>query len=212
MIFRFRLFSRNARELAGVFFLCLGLGGCANFIPQTAVLRDHWPADLALTAAIPGVPFFAQVEYQCGPAALATALVHAGVAVTPDDLVDQVYIPARKGTVTTEMLAASRRYAMVSYALQPRLEDVLREVAAGNPVVVLVNYGRWGFKQWHYAVMVGYNSHSGNLVFRSGETEEFREHIAIFEYTWQDSGRWAMVATPPGRIPVTAERARYSKR
>ena len=208
MILHFRLY-RNARALAGVFFLCLGLGGCATFIPQTAELRDRWPADLALRAGIPDVPFFPQVEYQCGPAALATALAHAGVPVKPDDLVDQVYIPARKGTITTEMLAATRRYGRVPYTLQPRLEDVLREVAAGNPVIVLVNYGRWGFKQWHYAVMVGYNSHSGNLVFRSGETEELTEHIAIFEYTWQDSGRWAMVAMPPGRIPATADRARY---
>jgi Flp pilus assembly protein TadD len=33
--------------------------------------------------------------------------------------------------------------------------------------------------------------------------------LAVFEYTWKDSGRWAMVATPPSRIPVTAERTRY---
>jgi hypothetical protein len=207
VIFRFR--PRNARTPAGVFFLCAALGGCAHFIPQTAELRDRWPADLPLQTGIADVPFFPQVEYQCGPAALATALAHAGVPVKPDDLVDQVYIPARKGSVAVEMLAAPRRYGMVSYALEPRLEDVLREVAAGVPVVILQNYGRWPFKQWHYAVVVGYDSRSGNLVFRSGETRELREHIAIFEYTWQDSGRWAMVALPPGRIPATAGRARY---
>ena len=121
----------------------------------------------------------------------------------------QVYIPARKGSVAVEMLAAPRRYGMVSYALAPQLVDVLREVAAGHPVVILQNYGRWPFKQWHYAVVVGYNSRSGNLVFRSGEKEELREHIGIFEYTWKDSERWAMVALPPGRIPVTADRSRY---
>ena len=55
----------------------------------------------------------------------------------------QLYIPARKGSVQIEMLAAPRRYGMVSYALEPQLDDVLREVAAGNPVVVLQNYGDW---------------------------------------------------------------------
>ena len=209
MILRLRRVSTNARGLAGVFFLCVLLSGCATVIPQTAELRDRWPADLPLHSEISGVPFFPQVEYQCGPAALATALAYAGVKVTPDDLVDQVYIPARKGTVAAEMLAAPRRYGMVSYALQPRLTDVLREIAAGNPVIVLQNYGRWPFKQWHYAVAVGYNSHSGNLVFRSGETRELTEHIALFEYTWKDGGHWAMVALPPERIPATADRARY---
>lgn len=209
MIERVSVCKKNARSIAGVFFLCVVLNGCASFIPQTAELRNHWPADLALRAQVENVPFFPQVQYQCGPAALATALGHAGVELSPDALVDQVYIPARKGSVATEMLAAPRRYGLVTYQLAPRVEDVLREVAAGNPVVILQNYGRWGIRQWHYAVVVGYNSHSGNLVFRSGETRELVEHIAIFEYTWKDSGHWAMVALPPGRIPATAERARY---
>src|SRR5688572_30394649 len=90
----FRFSSKNARTLAGVFFswvAFLTLGGCAHFIPQTAELRNHWPADLPLQTEIADVPFFPQVEYQCGPAALATALVHAGVPLEPDELVSQVY-------------------------------------------------------------------------------------------------------------------------
>ena len=200
---------RNARAVAGVFFLGAVLSGCAVVIPQTTALRDHWPADLPLQTEIAGVPFFPQVEYQCGPAALATALAHAGVPVKPDDLTDQVYIPARKGSIAVEMAAAPRRYGMVSYLLEPQLADVLREVVAGVPVVVLQNYGRWPFKQWHYAVIVGYDSRSGNLVLRSGETRELTEHIAIFEYTWKDGGRWAMVTVPPGRVPATADRSRF---
>ncbi len=209
VIFRFTRVLRNARRFAGVFFFCALSSGCAVFIPQTAELRTSWPSDLPLQTEIADVPFFPQVEYQCGPAALATALAHAGVPVPPDDLVSQVYIPARKGTVAVEMLAAPRRYGMVSYALEPQLADVLREVVAGVPVVVLQNYGTWPFKQWHYAVIVGYDSRSGNLTLRSGETRELTEHVAIFEYTWKDGGRWAMVAVPPDRVPATADRARY---
>jgi hypothetical protein len=201
-------FAKNARAIAGVF-LCAWLHGCAMIIPQTAELRDHWPADLALETEVRGVPFFPQVEYQCGPAALATVLSHAGARVEPDALVDHVYIPGRQGSITAEMLAAPRRFGMLSYALQPRLTDILREVASGVPVVVLQNYG-WGpFTRWHYAVIVGYDSHSGYLVLRSGETERLMEHIALFEYNWKDGGRWAMVAVAPQRIPVTAERERY---
>jgi len=209
VIFRLSLCRRNARAIAGVFFLCVALGGCTHFIPQTAELRNQWPADLPIQTEIADVPFFPQLKYQCGPAALATALAHAGVPVTPDELVSQVYIPARKGSVAVEMLAAPRRYGMVSYALEPRLADVLREVTAGVPVVVLQNYGSWFFRQWHYAVIVGYDSRSGNLVLRSGEKRDLTEHIALFEYTWKDSGRWAMVAVPPGRIPATADRPRF---
>ena len=203
-------FSKNARGLAGVFFLCALLGGCANFFPQTAELRDRWPHDLPEQIELTQVPFFPQTEYQCGPAALATTLAHLTVPVTADDLVEQIYIPARKGSVQVEMLAAPRRYGIVSYTLAPRMADVLREIAAGNPVIVLQNYSTWPIlKFWHYAVAIGFDSVDGTLQLRSGEEERLSIPLGIFEYTWKDGGNWAMVAVPPERIPATAERARY---
>src|SRR6185503_10038579 len=171
---------RHARLIAGVFFLCAGLQGCAVIFPQTAELRSHWPADLPLRTEIVDAPFFPQSEYQCGPAALATALAHFKVPVTADDLVDQVYIPARRGSVQVEMLAAPRRYGMVAYALAPSYSDLLREVAAGNPVVVLQNYGAWPVYLWHYAVAIGFDDHRGDILLRSGETRLLRQRFQLF--------------------------------
>jgi len=72
-----------------------------------------------------------------GPAALAMALNAAGVAVTPEALIDQVYLPERKGSLQVEMLASARRHGLMAYELAPELKDVLAEVAAGNAVIVL---------------------------------------------------------------------------
>lgn len=200
----------NARNLAGVFFLCALIGGCANFFPQTAELRDRWPAELPEQIELSEVPFFPQTDYQCGPAALATTLANLAVPVTADHLVEQLYIPSRKGSVQVEMLAAPRRYGVVSYKLAPRMSDVLREIAAGNPVIVLQNYSTWPIlKFWHYAVAVGFDNVNGTLQLRSGVEERLSIPLGIFEYTWKDGGNWAMVAVPPDRIPVTAERERY---
>ena len=129
--------------------------------------------------------------------------------MTADDLVGQVYIPARKGSVQVEMLAAPRRYGMVSYALAPRFDDILRELAAGTPVVVLQNYGVGPFKRWHYATVVGYDANGGDLILRSGQWRRWWLPLAFFEFTWKDSGYWAMVALPPERIPATADPTRY---
>ncbi|HUQ74884.1 MAG TPA: PA2778 family cysteine peptidase [Burkholderiales bacterium] len=198
--------AQNARLAAGVFILVL-LSGCASLFPQTAVLRDGLPSGLPQSMELRQVPFFAQDEYQCGPAALATVLAAAGAKVTPDDLVSQVYIPERKGSLQVEMLAAARRQGMVSYQLAPRFEDLLREIAAGNPVVVLQNLGlRDG---WHYAVAVGYDYDSAELVLRSGETERYIMRFWTHEFVWRRSGYWAMVALPPDRIPATADESRW---
>jgi len=193
----------NARLVAGVFVLAL-LSGCASFFPQTKELAKGWPEALPKQVELTEVPFFPQLEYQCGPAALATVLVNAGVKTTPNDLVPQVYIPERKGSLQVEMLAAARRHGLVSYALAPRFEDVLREIAAGTPVIVLQNLGLFS-AGWHYAVAVGYDYGPGTLVLRSGTLERDVVPFAAHEVVWMRSGYWAMVAVPPERIPATAE-------
>jgi hypothetical protein len=156
----------NARLIAGVFVLAL-LSGCASLFPQTSALLDAPPQGLLQRVELAGVPFFPQTEYQCGPAALATVLSHFGAKVTAEELVPQVYLPARQGSLQVEMLAAARRNGLVSYVLAPRFEDLLRELAAGNPVIVLQNLTLWPFERWHYAVAIGYDYHSGELFLRS---------------------------------------------
>jgi tetratricopeptide (TPR) repeat protein len=201
--------ERGARLTAGVFLLAVTLGGCAFMAPQTAALRDARPAGLPERVELAEVPFFPQKDYECGPAALATALASFGAAVTPEDLVGEVYLPARQGSLQVEMLAAPRRHDMVSYQLRPRFEDLLREVAAGIPVIVLQDYGVWPVSIWHYAVVVGYDYASGEVVLRSGEKRRLSMPFAVLEYTWKESGYWAMVTVPPTRIPATATEAAY---
>ena len=202
------LVSRNgsARLAAGVFVLLLT--GCAGLVPQTKQLAKGLPAGMPEKIELAETPFFPQLEYQCGPAALATVLVSAGAKTTPNELVPQVYIPERKGSLQVEMLAAARRHGMVSYQLAPRFEDLLREVASGTPVVVLQNLGMLT-SSWHYAVAVGYDYRGGNLVLRSGTLEREVMPFAAHEVFWMRSGYWAMVAVPPDRIPVTAEEGRW---
>jgi Peptidase_C39 like family/Tetratricopeptide repeat len=199
-----RFVAQNARVIAGVFVLA-AVAGCASWVPQTRELagRGVLPG-LPEKVELAAVPFFPQLEYQCGPAALATVLANAGVKTSPEELAPHVYIPERKGSLQVEMLAAARRHGMVSYALAPRFEDVLREVAAGTPVIVLQNLGLLG-AGWHYAVAIGYDYPRGTLVLRSGTQEREVMPFAAHEVVWMRSGYWAMVAVPPERIPVTAE-------
>jgi len=197
--------GRTARLVAGIGcgVLLAWLAGCAQLVPQTMGLRTAWPEGVPQRVEWAAVPFFPQDEYQCGPAALATVLSYSGVDVTPDPLVSQVYLPSRRGSLQVEMLATPRRYGRVSYALAPRYADLLREVAAGNPVVVLQDIGPL-FTQWHYAVVNGFDYASGTLWLRSGKLARQEMPFTYFERTWIKGGYWAMLVMPPDRIPVTA--------
>jgi tetratricopeptide (TPR) repeat protein len=109
------------------------------------------------------------------------------------------------------MLVAARRHGLVAYRLEPNLADVLREIAAGTPVISLENYGMKFWPKWHYAVLVGYDLGSGELIRRSGLTLRQLMPFEVFEYVWSTDGRWAMVALPPDRVPVTATETRYGE-
>ncbi|MGQ0750434.1 MAG: PA2778 family cysteine peptidase [Betaproteobacteria bacterium] len=188
--------------LAGALLLSFFLGGCAT--PQVTALLAEPPPSLPERVELAKTPFFPQERYQCGPAALATVLVHDGIATTPEALVDSVYIPERQGSLQAEMLATARRHGRVAYRLAPRLEEVLSEVAAGTPVVVLQNLLFSFAPRWHYAVVVGYDRAREEIVLRSGTTERLVMTLSNFERTWARSEFWAMVAVPPKRLPATA--------
>lgn len=186
--------------------LAVWLAGCAQLVPQTVALRTAWPDGVPQTVELKTVPFFPQEDYQCGPAALATVLAFTGAAVTPEPLVKQVFLPARQGSLQLEMLAAPRTYGRVSYQLAPRYADLLREVAAGNPVVILQDVGVMSplVAQWHYAVVNGFDYPSGTIYLRSGKNPRQEMPFSYFEREWIAAKYWAMVVTPPDRIPVTA--------
>lgn len=201
---------RKARFLAGFLLLGFLLGGCAGLLPQATSLKEQPPTDLPVRTELTAVPFFPQEDYYCGPAALAMVLNSAGVSIAPDALVEQVYLPGRKGSLQVEMLAAARRHGLVAYELQPKLVDLLHEVAAGTPAVVLEDYGfRW-YPLWHYSVVVGYDLERQEIIRRSGEKARQPMPIPVFEYVWKDEGYWAMLALPPDRLPATATEQRYA--
>ena len=199
---------QHTRRMAGVLVLGLLLGGCASAW-QTEKLRSEPPPDLPVTQEINQAPFFPQQQYQCGPAALATVLNYHAVVVSPEELVPQVYLPAREGSLQIEMTATVRQYGMVAYPLKPELEDLLAEVAAGNPVLVLQNLSFNWLPQWHYAVVVGYDLTNSEVVLRSGTTRRWITSLATFERTWARANYWALVVLPSEQIPVTAGPLRY---
>ncbi|GAB3777497.1 PA2778 family cysteine peptidase [Ramlibacter monticola] len=198
---------RRARRfaLAAAVFL---LAGCSTLIPQTVALRTGWPAGVPLQLELAQVPFFPQGDYQCGPAALAMAMQFAGAPVRPELLVGEVWLPARRGSLQVEMLAAPRRHGLVGYRLEARYADLLRELAADHPVVVLQDVGLL-LPEWHYAVVNGFDYASGTMLLRSGLQSRQEMPFSYFERTWRAGGYWAMVVTQPEDIPATATEARW---
>lgn len=168
-----------------------------------------WPADVPAAIEL-AAPFHPQDEYQCGPAALATLLGAGGIEVAPDDLVAEVYLPARKGSLQTEMLAATRQHGRIAYVLEPSLDALVHELAARRPVLVLLNLGVKSWPIWHYAVVIGYEEDTHALLLRSGTTERQRMSLRRFSGAWSRADRWSYVALRPGELPARGSGERYA--
>ncbi|WAG78145.1 PA2778 family cysteine peptidase [Metapseudomonas furukawaii] len=180
--------------------LVLFLAGCAGqqtqLPPESARLPER--VELADT------PFYPQEIYQCGPAALATLLVQRGVQTSPEALAPKVYLPGREGSLKMELVAAARQNGMLVYPVEPELDALLAQVAAGNPVLVMQNLGLDWLPRWHFAVVVGYDRAKGEVVLRSGTEKRWVTDLRSFDRTWQRAERWGVVTLPPERLPAEA--------
>ena len=189
-------------EIAGllVLALILMLSGCARFASSPLPQSPGTPA----RAAVSGVPFYPQDEFQCGPAALAMALGWSGMALTPGDLSAEVYTPGRKGSLQSALITAARRHDRVAYPIRGSAA-LLTEVAAGHPVIVLVNLGLSWYPKWHYAVVIGYDQQQREIILHSGRIADERLANRVFKNIWRRSDYWGLLVLPPEQLPASAE-------
>ncbi|MAR92033.1 MAG: PA2778 family cysteine peptidase [Pseudomonadota bacterium] len=186
--------------------ISLLLAGCSLHPPVT--LTPEFSASLPPQAEITETPFIDQPAFQCGPAAMAMVLQYHGLQADTDSLARQVFSPGAAGSFPVEMDVASRRRGLISYPINA-FEDLLREIAAGNPVLVLQNLGTSWYPRWHFAVVVGYSLPQRELILRSGNLPRRITGFTLFDTTWQRSERWGRVILPPRKIPATAQPMTY---
>lgn len=195
------------RRIAALSIVVAFAGGCAT-PPQSRQLFDN-PPDIPRQAELGRVPFFPQTEYHCGPAALASVIAYRGIEVLPEQIVTLVYVPELKGSLQEEVVSAARQFELLPVPLDGRIESILREISAGNPVFVLQNLGLESFPSWHYEVVIGYDLDSGEIILRSGEHRRVARSIPVFERTWRRAGHWALAVVPADAIPVTVQAPAY---
>jgi len=191
----------------GLLLLLCALGGCAA---QRAVVSGapslHGRDGIVELAE---TPFFPEDALQCGPAALATVLGAAGVETHPDALAREVYTPGLGGSLQLELIAAARARGFVPYVIAPEVDALFAELVAGRPVLVLQNLRLRTWPAWHYAVVIGVDPGTEQVLLRSGAERRLGMPAAQFLRSWDRAGRWGLVLLEPGRLPARPDRGRY---
>jgi tetratricopeptide (TPR) repeat protein len=176
------------------------VAGCAGL--ESERLRED-RGGLPAAARVTDVPFQPQQAHFCGPASLAMVLGWAGAEVDQEALAPQVFTPDAEGAFRADVLAAARRRGYLAVEMRG-MAQLLGELAAGHPVLVLQNLGLDWLPRWHFAVAIGYDLDAGDLVLHTGTRRARAVALATFERTWDRAGRWGLVVLPPGELPATA--------
>jgi len=196
-----RFLQADSQVIVGLLFLVLSLvlSGCGLLSTGPLFQTQGGPA----RAMVADVPFFAQEELQCGPAALAMTLNWSGIIVQPSDLAPEVFTPDLKGSLQSALIGATRRHGRVAYPIAGS-EALLAEVSAGHPVIVLVNLGLSWYPKWHYAVVIGFDQEREEIILHSGLTPNEHLIYRVFLNVWQRGDYWGLLVLPPDRLPAAA--------
>jgi len=196
-------------RIASGFLFSILLSACSTTLEIDKIrsspdFASHKPVNIS-------VPFYAQEEYQCGPAALAMLLNWASVSVSPEQLKNLVYVPDKQGSFPLEIMAAARQFDRLPYVIKPDLSALISELESGNPVLVFQNLGLSWLPKWHFAVVTGIDLAANEITLHSGTIENHKMTLEKFERTWQRADKWAIVAMRAGQLPKSAEPLSFLK-
>jgi ABC-type bacteriocin/lantibiotic exporter with double-glycine peptidase domain len=143
------------------------------------------------------VPFIAQEEFHCGPAALAMVLQYYGASVGQDEIAREIYLPSVRGTLNLDLEFFARRRGFQARSFPGTLDRVKAELKQDHPLIVFQDLGFAAYPRPHFAVLVGYDDAAEAVVLHSGTTAYRVVSYAEFEWSWGRRRAWTLLVTPP---------------
>jgi ABC-type bacteriocin/lantibiotic exporter with double-glycine peptidase domain len=170
-----------------ILYLCF-LGGCSAGAKELNIARP------SQTVLIRDVPFFPQLDYQCGPASLAGVLNYYGDTVTPGEIAEAIYRQKIRGTVSLDMVLYARQRGFASKWYKGSTDDIVRAVDSGSPLVVMIDLGFSLARVYHYMVLTGYSFEG--VIANAGTTPQKLISWERFMSQWEKTDNWTLLVTP----------------
>jgi ABC-type bacteriocin/lantibiotic exporter with double-glycine peptidase domain len=164
--------------------------GCAGTRGSQVQLADKAPL------YVEGVPFYPQLEAQCGPASLAAVLNYWGKQVSPEQIAHEIYVPRLKGSLSLDLWRYARTQNFDATIDRGSLEYLHTHLLKNEPIVASLNLGYRLLPLGHYLVVVGLDPDERMVIAYSGTERNSRIPFDQFLSAWQKTGYWALLVKP----------------
>lgn len=187
------------RRAAGLVFLALGLAGCAS--PSrparefVAAVREH-PA--AQAAYIPDVADFDRDQRQYGAAPLDAVFRFWGIRIPRASLARLMADTGMElATIQEQMLSFSDHQGLWAFAQYGSMKEIEARVAAGVPVIVLLQEGTRDAFVRRYVVVTGFNRDTGEILCNQGDGVPAVYTYSRFRLLCRPLRYWMLTVCPP---------------
>jgi len=140
---------------------------------------------------IENVHFYPQETYQCGPASLAGVLNYWRIPAKLGDIAKDIFSENARGTLSIDMVMYAQKKGLFAFQYKGSLEDLKKNIDAGYPLIVLVDYGISFYQANHFMVVVGYNENGVRV--NSGKDNNVFITNKDFLKVWEKADYWTLL-------------------
>jgi len=176
------------------YFIFLALG---TFITLASCVQKVIPTESdPQLVVIENVPFVKQKDKYCGPSAMASVLQYRGQDIDQDEVAKAIYIPELNGALISDMENYARDMGYQVDSTNSNIEVLKSNIDKGNPVILLVDKGKWKVSVPHYYVAYGYNAQKKVVILHTGYKQNQEISYEQLEIEWEKMNNLMLVITP----------------
>ena len=177
-----------------IFALCLLINlmlGCANNLPSSQISSDN-----ENIVIVENVPFVKQKDRFCGPAAMASVMQFYGQNISQQEIAEEIYIPELNGALISDMENFAKDSGYMVESTNGSIDMLKSNLEERQPVILLVDKGKWKVSVPHYYVAYGYNDEKKTIILHTGDKEDQKISYDKLDEEWGRMNRLMLVITP----------------
>lgn len=177
-----------------IFTLCLLVNlvlGC-----DSNQLSSQISSDNDNTVIVENVPFVKQKDKFCGPASMALVMQFYGEDIGQDEIAEEIYIPELNGALISDMENYARDNGYSVESVNGNIEMLKSNLDENNPVILLVDKGKWKVSVPHYYVAYGYNDLNRTVIIHTGYKQNQEISYEKLDQEWERMNNLMLTITP----------------